>query len=188
VTEEFFADFPAMRDYVNERLPFMVNQELDQQIISGTGSPDLTGILNTANVLTQAKGADEVPDAVFKAMMKVIATGFYAPDAVVMHPLDWQDVRLLKANGIYIWGSPSESGPERIFGLPIAVTTAIAQNTALVGAFRIGAQIFYRNGLMIETTNSDGDDFKYNRIAIRAELRAALVVWRPTAFCTVTGI
>jgi hypothetical protein len=37
-----------------------------------------------------------VPDAIFKAMIKVMTVGFFMPDGVVMHPLDWQDVALLR--------------------------------------------------------------------------------------------
>jgi hypothetical protein len=52
--------------------------------------------------------------------------------------------------------------------------------TALVGAYRLGAQIFRKLGLTIETTNSDASDFQYNRIAIRANTRLTLACYRPT--------
>jgi HK97 family phage major capsid protein len=122
-------------------------------------------------------------------MIKVLATGFFVPDGIVMHPLDWQDVRLLRtADGLYIWGSPAEAGPERMWSLPVALTTAITQNTGAVGAFQLGAQIFYRQGITVESTNSNEDDFKKNLIALRAEQREAVAWYRPKAFCTVTGI
>jgi HK97 family phage major capsid protein len=68
------------------------------------------------------------------------------------------------------------------------VTTAISAGTALVGAFQIGAQIFRRQGISVDMTNSNEDDFRKNLVAIRAEERLALAVYRPLAFCTVTGI
>lgn len=190
VTDELFADFPAMRDYVNARLPFMVLQTEEDQLLNGNGTPpNLTGILNTSGIQTQAKGTDPTPDAIYKGIVKIRYTGFFEPDGYVTNPNDWQDVRLLRtADGIYIWGSPAEAGPERIWGLPVVVTTAIAANTGLVGAFKLGAQVFYRMGMTIETTNSNEDDFKKNLIAIRAEQREALAVYRPKAFCTITGI
>jgi HK97 family phage major capsid protein len=190
VTDELFNDFPAMASYVDARLRFMVEERVENLILTGNGvAPNLLGINATVGVLTQAKGADPTPDAVYKAMVQVMTTGFFQPDGVVMHPLDWQDIRLLRTvDGIYIWGNPSEAGPERIWGLPVVVTVNQTQNTGLVGAFRLGAQYFERDGLSVESTNSNEDDFRKNLIALRAETRGALAVYRPKAFCLVTGI
>lgn len=190
VTDELFADFSALRAYIDERMRFMVAQTEEALLINGNGTPpNLRGILQTSGIQTQARGSDPAPDAVYKAMVKIMTVGFFQPDGVVMHPLNWQSIRLLTtADGIYLWGSPADSGPERLWSLPVVVTTGITQNTALVGAFKLGAQVFFREGLRVETTNSNEDDFKTNLIAIRMEQREALCVYRPKAFCTVTSM
>lgn len=190
VTDELFSDFPAIRDYINMRLPFMVKQTEEAQLISGNGTPpNLTGILNTSGIQTQATGTDTNPDAIYKAIVKVRTVGFFEPDAVVIHPNNWTPIRLLKTTtGEYVWGHPAEMGPERLWGLLVDVTTGITANTGLAGAFQLGAQVFYREGMRIEATNSNEDDFKKNLIAIRAEQREALAVYRPLAFCKVTSL
>lgn len=191
VSDELFADFPAMQSYINERLPFMVLQTEDSQLLTGDGNaPNILGILNVSGIQTQAKGTDPTPDAIYKAMIKVMTVGFFMPDGVVLHPLDWQDIALLRtADGLYIWGNPAAAEPvQRIWGLPVVLTTSETQNTGLVGAFRLGAQVFYRQGITVEATNTNSDDFEKNLISIRAEQREALAVYRPKAFCTVTGI
>lgn len=190
VTDELFADFPAMRDYIDNRLRFMIVEREEAQLLNGNGSsPNIRGILQTSGIQTQAKGADPGPDAIYKGITKVRSVGFFEPDGVVAHPDDWTDIRLLRtADGLYIWGSPVEAGPERVWGLPAVITTAMTANTMLVGAFRLGAQVFYRNGVMVEATNTDQDDFVKNRVTIRVEERLALAVYRPKAFCTVTGM
>lgn len=190
VTDELFEDFPAIRDYVDNRLRYMVVMREDAQLISGDGNaPNITGLLNVSGIQTQAKGADPGPDAIYKAMTKVRAVGFFEPDGVIAHPNDWQDIRLLRtADGMYIWGPPTEAGPERVWGKPVVITTGITENTMLVGAFRLGAQVFYRSGVSVEATNTDQDDFVKNRVTIRAEERLALACYRPLAFCSVTGM
>jgi HK97 family phage major capsid protein len=190
VTEEMWDDFPVIRDYVDSRLRFMVGQQLEAQILTGNGTPpNLTGILNVSGIQTQATGTDTNADAIYKALTKVRTVGFFEPDAVVIHPNNWTPIRLLKTTtGEYVWGAPSEMGPERIWGKQTDVTTGITANTGLVGAFKLGAQIFYRQGLRMEATNANEDDFRRNLICIRVELRAALAVYRPKAFASVTSL
>jgi len=75
-----------------------------------------------------------------------------------------------------------------LWGMPVAVTPVIAVGTALVGAFASAAQVFYRGALRVEASNSHQDFFIKNLVAIRAEQRLALAVYRPEAFGTVTGL
>lgn len=189
VTDEVLEDVARVQDLINNRLTFFLRQRLDSQVLNGDGvAPNLRGILNTSGIQTQAKGADPTPDAIYKAMTKVRVTGRAAPTAVVMHPNDWQEVRLLRtADGVYIWGSPSEAGPERIWGLPVVQTEVIPEGTALVGDFRNFSELAVRRGITVEV-GFINDDFVKGRKAIRADIRAAFVVYRPAAFCTVTGI
>lgn len=190
VTDEELEDEPRTLGYINNRLPFMLRQRLDSQLLVGNGTaPNLRGVLNVVGVQSQAKGTDPVPDAVYKAMVNVRVTGRALPNAFIVHPQDWQDVRLLRtSDGIYIWGSPTEAGPERIWGLQVVQSDAITLNTGLVGDFANYSELAMRRGIDVQVSNSHNDYFVQGKQAIRADLRAAFVVYRPTAFCTVTGI
>lgn len=190
VTDEQLEDEAGAAAYLNRRLQFGVRQRLDGQILTGDGStPNILGVNNKASIQTQAKSTDSVPDAVYKAIVKVRVTGRAMPDAVVMHPNDWQGVRLLTTtDGVYIWGSPSEAGPARIWGLPVVETDAQTENTAVVGDFANFSLLVIRRGLEVQVSNSNEDYFIKGKQAVRAGIRCATVWTRAAAYCTVTGI
>lgn len=190
VTDEQLEDEPRIRGIIDNRLPFMIRQRLDLQLLAGNGTaPNLRGILNVVGLQTQAKGTDPTPDAVYKAIVKVEVTGQAQANAVVMHPNDWQDIRLLRtADGLYIWGNPSDAGPERIWGLNVLRAQALTEGTGLVGDFANYCELAVRRGVDVQVSNSHSTYFVEGKQAIRADMRVALVVYRPAAFCTVTGI
>ena len=68
------------------------------------------------------------------------------------------------------------------------MTPSIVANTALVGAFKQAAQVFRKGGIRVEASNSHADFFIKNLVAIRAEERLALAVYRPGAIGKVTGL
>jgi HK97 family phage major capsid protein len=189
ITDEQLDDEPRIRGIVDNRLPFMVRQRLDSQVLVGNGTaPNLRGLLNVVGIQTQAKGADPTPDAIYKAMVKVQVTGQAQPNLAVFHPNDWQDVRLLRtADGIYIWGNPSDAGPERIWGLQVSMAQAITEGTALVADTNY-LELSVRKGIDVQVSNSHNDFFVQGKQAIRADMRVALVAYRPASICTVTGI
>ena len=194
ITDEQLEDVSGIQQYVNERLTYMLKARIDSQLINGTGAtPLLWGAYYATGYQTQAKGTDPTPDTVFKAMTLIrgasAATGFAEPSAIVMHPNDWQEIRLLRtADGIYIFGSPMDTGPERLWGVPVIVTTVQTEGTGTVGDFRGYAAVFMKRGIQFKITDSHASYFIYGTQAIRADVRLASVFFRGTAFCRLTGI
>lgn len=188
MTDEQMEDIAYARSYVNSRLPLMVRQRLNRQILAGDGTaPNLRGLLNTAGILNQAKGTDPLPDAIFKAMTRIRVTAQSTPNVVAINPIDWQGVRLMRTtDGIYIWGSPSEAGPARIWGTAVAESQTLAEGTSLVGDFS-QLELAVKRGMDVQVSNSHEDYFTHGKQAVRADMRAALVVYRPQAFATVTA-
>jgi len=190
VTDIQLEDVPMVSSYLDGRLRFGIRQRLDGQIVSGDGiAPNIDGIINTAGIQTQAKGTDPIPDAVYKAGTKIRVTGRAVPTHYVTHPNDWQQIRLLRtADGIYIWGNPSEAGPERIWGWPVVQNESLTEGTGLLGSFEPAwISLFERRGVVIER-GFVGVQFTEGKQTIRGSMRAALTVFRPPAFSTVTAI
>jgi len=190
VTDEQLEDVEQVESYLNGRLIFGVRQRLDTQVLIGNGTPpNLDGIKNVSGIQTQAKGADPIPDAFYKAMTNIRVTGRAMPTHILAHPTDWQTVRLLRtADGIYIWGSPAEAGPDRMWGLAVIQTDIDSAGTGYVGSFQPSwISLFERRGVDVQV-GYVGDQFKEGKRTIRADMRAALVLFRPAAFSTVTGL
>lgn len=190
VTDEQLEDVSFAQSYLDMRIRFGVRQRLDTDILNGTGStPEITGILNKSGIQTQAKGADPTFDAFHKAMTKIRVTGRAQPSHHIVHPNDWQKIRLTRtADGIYILGNPAEVGVERMWGLPVVQVDSITENTGLVGSFtEAWIQLLERRGLLVEM-GFVGDQFKQGKQTIRASMRVVMPIFRASAFCTVTGL
>ena len=192
VTEEMLEDVAQIRSYIDARLTLGIQLTEEDQLLNGTTTaPDLVGIRNRTGLAADVpKGTDSVADAIFKQIMAIYGSAYVMPDGVVMNPADWQGVQLMKTStGEYIGGGPFQTaiGPT-LWGLSVAVTPAIEAGVALVGAFGSAAQVFRKGGIRVEASNAHADFFIKNLVAIRAEERLALAVYRPGAFGEVTGL
>jgi HK97 family phage major capsid protein len=188
VTNQQLEDVPQVRALIDDRLTFMLQLAEETEILNGSGTdPDLLGFYNKSGVNTQALGADNAPNAIMKGFTKIRTVGFAEPSGVVFHPTDWQNIRLLQTTiGSYIWGDPSEAGPERIWGVPIVQTVAATLGQPVAGDFRLFSQLARRMGIRVEV-GLVNDDFIKNQQTIRAELREALLIYRASAFTIYSG-
>ena len=190
VTEEQLDDVPGVQSYLNMRLPFMLRQRLDQQVLSGNGTaPNISGLLDRTGLGVIAKGSNTALDALRKAITNVRVTGRANPNAFVLHPNDWQEIQLAKtSDGIYLYGSPADMAVGRVWGLPVAEADSLTENTALCGDFTGYSALIARQGVTIDITDSHASYFIAMKYAVRARLRAGLAIFRPAAFCKVTGL
>jgi HK97 family phage major capsid protein len=198
VSEEAYSDMSYLQSYIDNRLRFLVQTQEEVQLLTGNGvAPNLQGILTTSGIQTISGATGTTGDNIMIAITNIRSVGFFEPDGIVLHPTDYRKLRLAKdSNNQYFGGGyfmnqygvgPVQMQPQ-IWGLRTVITTAMSAGTILVGAFRLGAQIFDREGLRVDTTETDGSDWASNRIAVRVEERLAFAVYRPLAFHTITAI
>lgn len=207
VSDEMLEDAAQVRSYIDGRLRLFVEIEQERQVILGAGTNELIGIKpsgNTRGINIYAGGTAAGNKAVqlFKALNGQRGSALLEPEWIVLNPSDYQDLRLLTDTAGQFFGGGPFQGPygngqnlgalsgqvsgatDYIWNLPVVVTTATGAGTALIGT-RSAAQLFSRGGLTVEATNSHDTDFLYNLVTIRAEVRQALAVYRPTAFTEV---
>ena len=189
------ADEPQLRSIIDNELMYGLRLLEDSQILNGDGTGEnLRGVLQTSGIqdYSWSEGAalpvkDSKADAIRRAATLSFLS-YYEPTGVVMHPNDWEDIELTKDdNGQYLVAvSVAMGGEPKIWRLPIIDTPAIAEGTALVGAFGTGAQLYDREQASIRISEQHADFFVRNAIVVLAEQRLALAVKRPEAFVKVT--
>ena len=191
------ADEPQLRSIIDNELMYGLRLQEDAQILNGSGSGEnLRGILNTPGVQTYdwsdgtysttAGMSDTKADAVRRAAT-LSFLAYYEPSGIVLNPNDWEDIELSKdGNGAYVVAvSVAMGGEQRLWRIPVVDTPAIAEGTALIGAFGTGAQIYDRESPSIRVSEQHADFFVRNAIVILAEQRLALAVKRPESFVKV---
>jgi HK97 family phage major capsid protein len=188
------ADEPQLRSIIDNELMYGLRLLEDSQILNGDGTGEnLLGVLQTPNIQEYAwsDGATSpVPDTKADALRRAATLSFlayYEPSGIVLHPNDWEDIELTKdSNGQYLIAvSVAMGGEPKVWRMPVVDTPAIAEGTALVGAFGTGAQLYDREEASIRISEQHSDFFVRNAIVILAEQRLALAVKRPEAFVKV---
>ena len=204
VTDELLADVAGIQGYVNSRLSTMMKLNLDNQLINGDGSaPNLTGVLNKSGINTFAFGSYTGKlrkiGQIYQAITEIRKDAFVEPDSIVMHPSDWYDivttVSSVETSGsrnplFVVAGGFGTDVTPKIWGLNVVPSTVIAEGTMLVGKFGGGdaAQVILREGVDLAVSDSHSDFFAKNQLAIRLTMRLGFAIYRPTAFCTITGM
>lgn len=190
VTDEQLEDEAQVRSILEQRLAFGLRQRLDLQILVGNGTPpNLRGMTQVVGIQTQALGADSRIVAFLRALTKIRFTGRASPSGAVFHPNDWLDIMLTQdAEGRFLFGNPFQgAGPNSLFGIPVAQSDALTENTGLVADFANFTRLDDRRGVMVQT-GYVGSNFTEGKVTLRADMRAAFTVTRPAAVCTITGI
>lgn len=196
LTDEFIEDADFLVSEINQRLLYDLGWKEEQELLNGSGiGSEIKGLLARDIQTESGQDAADDPDAVFRAMTKCEVESGLPADGIVIHPYDYQGFRLARDDNEQYYGGgffSAQYGPggfpisPPLWGLRTVVTPAIAQGTALVGAFSMAATLYRKGGVRVESTNSHDEDFTSNLVTIRAEERLALAVRVPHGFCSVT--
>lgn len=183
-SRQILSDVSQLRSTIDQRLLYGLAYKEEGQLLNGDGTgQNLLGIIPQATAyaapitLTDPTSIDMI-----RLMMLQSALAEYPATGIVMHPSDWAWAETLKdTTGRYIIGNPQGSISPTLWGLPVVTTQSMTVDKVLVGAFKLGAQVFDRWDARVEAGYVN-DDFTKNLVTILAEERLALAVYRPEAF------
>jgi HK97 family phage major capsid protein len=203
-SDEMLEDAAQVQSFINGQMALFVNIEEERQLLRGAGTNEIVGIMDSTrgiNVYAGGTAAGNKAVQLFKAMNGQRGSALLEPDWIVINPSDWESIRLLTDTAGQFFGGGPFQGPygsgrnfdpsnlvsgadEFLWNKPVIVTSVLGSGTALIGT-RAAAQRFVKGGVSVEATNSHSDYFVKDLVAIRAEKREALAVYRPTAFTDV---
>lgn len=185
-SDELLADAPFIESAVRNRGVYEFRRAVENYLIDA--------LVGTSGV--QTGGASISFDNILAAKQDIFADTGYAPDALLINPADWSTLLQTKDQAHqYLLGGPAYgpygnggyNGNPRIWGLNVVESAGVTQGQCVVGAFKAGASVVTKagEGLRVEVSNSDQDDFIKNIITIRIEERLVLAVRVPAAFSLV---
>lgn len=184
-SKQILDDFAALQSNIDGRLRYGLAFVEEAQLLKGSGvGNNLNGIYTQATAYSAPiaiTGATRIDT--LRLMLLQAELAEYPSTGIVLHPTDWAAIELTKdSTGGYVFANPQNLATPALWGRPVVATQAMTVNSALVGAFRLGAQVFDREDANVVISTENQDDFVRNMLTIRAEERLALAVYRPEAF------
>ena len=184
ISRQMLDDIPAMTSFLQSRLLEQYLIAEDAQLLNGNGTaPNLTGLTINATAATGASTVDA--EQLVQAIAQLESTN-YSATGILVNPLDWAAIMNTKnVNSAYSLPASTvvtTDGSVTIAGIPLYKSTAIAVDKFLVGDWNMGAQIMQNQGISVQFSEFDADNFTKNLITVRVEARIAFPIYYAGAF------
>lgn len=178
-TDEILADAPFLASEVQNTLMHQVGKAEDAYVIAQ--------ILGTTGIGAETYGGSTTvtfADGILNAIMKVRNDSAYDAGVVILNPADIAALMTAKdgndqyyGGGYFVgaYGNGVYGAPVSIWGVQIFASSAVTQGTALVVA-REAVKTWRKGGMDVAIAAENEDDFLYNRVTLRAEVRLATAV------------
>lgn len=189
ISRQLAADNVALAAYVDTRMRYGVNRKIETQLVAGDGvAPNISGILDTGNFTAHGYANADLGSTLKKLVLirKIIGDLEAAgdtPDGIILNPADWAtiDIDLFTTAAGQGLRTVNEAGQRVLFGVPVITSVGMTADNVAVGNFSMACTLYNREGVTVEMSDSDDDNFTKNLVTIRAERRLALATERPAA-------
>lgn len=176
-TDEILTDAPFLATEAQNTLMHQLGKVEDAYVVNQIGSTQGIG------AVTYDGTTKKFADGILEGILKVKDDSAYDAGVVILNPSDVYTLLSAKdQNGQYYgggyftgaYGNGSVGIPSSIWGVQIFASSAVPQGSALVCARE--AVKTWRKGGMDVAIAAESDDFLYNRVTLRAEVRLATAV------------
>lgn len=177
-TDEILTDAPFLASECQNTLMHQLGKVEDNYVINAIGST--VGI----GAATYDGTTKTFADGILDAILKVKADSAYDASVVVLNPADVYTLLTAKDSNKQYYGGGYFTGaygngavgiPSSIWGVPIYTSSAVSQGDALVAA-KEAVKTWRKGGMDVAIAAENEDDFLYNRVTLRAEVRLATAV------------
>lgn len=186
-SDEYISDYGYLASAINGRLLYELNMVRQSKVISGLLGT--SGIQTIGGDTAITRSAVAIADEIANAIADVVTYSGRTANAIVMTPTIWKILRIGKdeTKNYYGGGYFEALHGENIWNLPIVLSNQLTADHIVVGAFDTCASLVSKaEGVTVEATNTDQDDFIKNLMTVRAECREKLAVRRPAGFVDIT--
>lgn len=205
--ELLFDSNPAIESYIRGGLMKVMGQKHDDGAFNGDGTSNAPiGLLNESGPTATAVGADNVFDAVLKALGRMAANkvAISSGVSVVMRPEVALKALLTRvgAAGDYVASANQQTNPNMFgngladrmsgrLGLPVYITTAIPASGSASSIIVVKGDewvIGHRKELELASSNVAGSSFANDQTLIRAIMRVDFKLMRSESLEIITGV
>lgn len=177
-TDEILTDAPFLASECQNTLMHQLGKVEDNYVINAIGS--------TVGIGAETYDGTTVTfaDGILASIMKVKAESAFDASVVVLNPADIVSLMTAKdsnkqyyGGGYFVgaYGNGAVGIPSSIWGVPIYASSKVSQGSALIAA-REAVKTWRKGGMDIAIAAENEDDFLYNRVTLRAEVRLATAV------------
>jgi HK97 family phage major capsid protein len=191
-SRQILDDAEGLDGYIRSRMMYLLRSRVSGEILLGDGTGvRLNGINNQATAFnaTLLTGVT-APQRLDRIRMAIAQVGLseYPATGIVLNHMDWAQIELTKdGDNAYMLSSPANATGPRLWGLAVAQERKQPSGRFTVGSFTPAAlHLWVRSAASILVSTENEDDFVRNLVTILAEMRAALTIYRPSAFVTGT--
>lgn len=177
-TDEILTDAPFLASEVQNTLMHQLGKVEDAYVIGAIGS--------TVGIGAETYDGTTVTfaDGILASIMKVKNDSAYDASVVVLNPADIVTLMTAKdsnnqyyGGGYFVgaYGNGQFGVPASIWGVQILASSAVPQGSALICA-KEAVKTWRKGGMDVAIASENEDDFLYNRVTLRAEVRLATAV------------